>query len=155
VDVPERIDHGSGDPPRFSTLGDRLALLGSHGQQPFEGGRHVVDVPAHDHLSWTARRALGHESPVDAAQLVLVVTDADLDMGRRALLRPDEVRLDAEQVRVPVLGRLQIVGPVADGGEPSQHLVLSISEVDWWERQGHRPARHWWPRFGSDVRGPR
>src|SRR5919204_5357230 len=131
-DVPERVDDRRGDPARLAR-GDRLVLLGAHGQQPLEGRRHVVDVPVHDRPARVAGGALGRVAAVGDAQLVLVVADAELDVGGWALLRADEVRLDAQQLGVPVLGRLHVGGPVADGGEPSQHRVLPSSISIWTE----------------------
>ena len=46
-DVTEGVDHGSGDEP-LPAVREDLVLFRSHGQQPLEGRRHVVDVPVQD-----------------------------------------------------------------------------------------------------------
>jgi hypothetical protein len=93
-------------------------------------------VPVHDGTTRAARRTFGRVAAIDQAQLVLVVAEAKLDISRLRLIvagvsgRHDptvelgafEVRVDAQQLSVPLLCRLKIVRPVVDGGESSQHL---------------------------------
>jgi hypothetical protein len=58
----------------------------------------------------------GCVAAVDDAELVLVVADSELDIGGVFLIGPLEVRLDAEQLRVPVARRGHVVGPEVHRG---------------------------------------
>ena len=85
-------------------------------EQPVERRLDVVDVPVHHRAA--GRLAVRGEPAVDDAELVLVVADAELDVGGRPVDLPDEVRLDAEQLGVPVRGgressakKLTVVSP--------------------------------------------
>ena len=53
---------------------------------------------------------------VDDSELVLVVADAELDVAGHL-----KVRLDTQQLAVPLACRLQIGGEITDRGESSQH----------------------------------
>jgi len=54
-----------------------------------------------------------------------VVADAELGVGGPSVGSwPLEVRLDAEQLGVPPLRRAEVIGPVVDRGESSQHRLL-------------------------------
>jgi hypothetical protein len=111
-------------------------LLRSHRQQPLEGSWHIVNVPVHDGTTRAARRTFGRVAAIDQAQLVLVVAEAKLDISRPRPVVPGvsgrddptvelgafEVRVDAQQLSVPLLCRLKIVRPIVNGGESSQHL---------------------------------
>ena len=57
-DVPERVDHRSGNEPLFAVCG-RLVLFRSHGQQLLEHCCHIIDVPVHDNTARTGRRTRG------------------------------------------------------------------------------------------------
>ena len=85
----------------------------------------VVDVPVGDCTagrSMTIFVMVWFIPAVDDAQLVLVVAYSELDVRRILLIRPLEVRVNAEQVGVPVTGGDEVVGEEVDGGESSQHL---------------------------------
>ena len=109
-DVAERVDDGGGDKPRAMVLG-RLKLGRAHREQAVERGRHIVDVPVHDHTGRPGRRTGRCVAAIDDAQLVLVVTEAELDIRRRAGLRALELWSDAQELGVPRLRRLEIGGP--------------------------------------------
>src|SRR2546426_10665113 len=99
-DVPEWIDHGCGD-ESGSALDRLLVHRGAHGHQPLEAGPDIVDVPVDYRAPGLVRPAVCSEPAVDDAELVLVGADAELDIRGHPLDRADEVRLDAEEVRVP------------------------------------------------------
>ena len=115
-DVPKGVDHRSGDEPRLAAVRKRLVFTCSHGQQPLDGSRHVVDVPVQDGAARACRRCFGLVAAVNQAQLVLVVADTKLVVPRAF-----ELRFDAQQFGVPFLCGLKIVSPIADEGESSQH----------------------------------
>ncbi len=85
-------------------------MLGAQRHQPIQRGGHVVDVPVDDHAARACGKLGRGKPPVDDAQLVLVVADAELDVARPA---PGglagEVRFDA--------GRRETLESVAIGGE--------------------------------------
>jgi hypothetical protein len=83
-DVAERIDDG-GSHESWPALRHSLELHRSQRYQPFQRRLHVVDVPVSKRAARLGREARRGESPVDDAQLVLVVADAKLDVpGPRA-----------------------------------------------------------------------
>jgi hypothetical protein len=85
----------------------------------------------------TSRSTLARTPAVDDAELVLVVTDAELNIRGRSPVRAHEVRIDAEQLGVPVLGGRDVVGEEADGGESSQHLCFlpwSVTATILWPK---------------------
>jgi hypothetical protein len=67
------------------------------------------------------------EPPVEQAELVLIVADPELHIRRRAVDVALEVRLGAEQFRIPPCRRRQVVGDESDRGEPSQHRAFLSS----------------------------
>src|SRR5262249_10659232 len=89
----------------------------------------VVHVPIDHGTAGPVRPTAGSEPAVDDTQLVLVVADAELDICGRPLGRAHEVRLDAEQLGVPVPGGGDVLGEEADGGKPSQHWRFLISSL--------------------------
>ena len=74
----EGVDDRSGDEPG-AALGGRLELLGAQRDQPVQSCSHVVDVPVDDRSARVCCKLWRGELPVDNAQLVLVVADAELD----------------------------------------------------------------------------
>src|SRR5690606_7273289 len=119
--VAERVDHRHRD-EAVAVFGDRLVRGGAQGEQPVEGALQVVDVPVHDRTAG-ARGVPGRcVAAVDDPDLVPVVADAELDVrGRRRGGRVGEVRLDAEQLGVPVAGGGDVVGEEVQGGEAAEH----------------------------------
>jgi hypothetical protein len=81
-DVTEGVDHRSGDEPLLAAVRKRLVFPCSHGLQPLEGRRHIVDVPVQDGAARTGPRRFGRVTAVDQAQLVLVFADAELYVRR-------------------------------------------------------------------------
>lgn len=94
-DVAERIDHGGGCEAALA-LGQRLVLgcadLLQSVQRPFE----VVDVPAGNDAAG-ALRDFGQELAVDDAELVFIVADSELDIGRMMLVGTLEIWCDAQK----------------------------------------------------------
>jgi hypothetical protein len=122
-DVPERIGHRGGNESRPAL--DRLLVhRGAHGDQPLDAGADVVHVPVDHRAPGLVRPTAGREPAVDDAELVLVVPDAELDVNGRLLDRAHEVRLDSEELGVPVPGGRDVVGEEADGGESSEHCPV-------------------------------
>jgi hypothetical protein len=71
------------------------------------------------------RRAGKRPPAVGEPQFVRVAADAELGVGGpSAGSWPREVRLDAEQLGVPPLRRIEVIGRVVDRGESRQHRVL-------------------------------
>ena len=103
-------------------LGDRLELLGAQRDQPVQGCGNVVDVPAHDRPARACGKLGRGELPVDDAQFVLVVADAELDVAWPA---PGGlagvIRFDAQQLGVPAGRRRQVLGPQVYGAHSAQH----------------------------------
>src|SRR5690606_27270658 len=124
--VAEGVHHRGGDEPG-AALGHPLVLLGAHRQQPLERGLDVVDVPVEHGAAGAAGRCRRAEPAVDEPQLVLVVADPELHVGQLSVRAGAlEVRGGVEQLGVPLLGRLEVVGPEVDGGESAKHGVFSI-----------------------------
>src|SRR5262245_32528965 len=99
-EIAERVDRGGGDEATAAVLG-RLQLRGAHADGVGEHGVDVIDVPIDDNPgpAFVALRA-GDVLAVDDAELALVVADPELDVARSL-----EVRLHAEELRVPLPGR--------------------------------------------------
>jgi hypothetical protein len=92
--VAERVDDRCGD--ESGPALDRLFARGrTQFQQPPEAGWHVVHMPVDDRPAVPARMARRREPAVEYAELVLVIAEAELDVGRRSPGRASEVRLRA------------------------------------------------------------
>jgi hypothetical protein len=107
--IPERI-HYRGDHESPAEFRGTLERLGSQLQQPLEGRGHVVHVPVGDRRRRAGPEPFGRELPVGHAQLALVVAHPEPDMPRgESDVLGAEVRLCAQELRVPALRRRDIV----------------------------------------------
>src|SRR6266516_2303298 len=105
-----------------ASLNDSLEDRGAQLDQALQFALQVVDVPVDDRaggaVAYLVRRVLG----VDDPQFALEVAEPELDVRRLLEARYDVVRLDPQQLRVPLPRRLHVRGVEADGGESSHHL---------------------------------
>ena len=113
------VGDGESDIPCFSLLnqeqGTAIALY-KGSSTPKEWGREV---------NLTQSQRVANLTPVDYSEnseLVRVVADPELDVGRRTFERTDEVRLDAEDLGIPVFCGRDVVGEKVGCGESSQHF---------------------------------
>jgi hypothetical protein len=103
-EVPEGIDHRRGPESLRAAVSRAIVLLRPHGEQALERGLQIIDVPI-DEAPGPAVVTLpiGNVLTVDDAQLVLVVAEPELNVSR-----PLEIRLDAEELRIPFSRRLMV-----------------------------------------------
>ena len=130
-DIAEGIDHRSSGKALLA-VGRRLVLNRAHCEQFLVGALEVVQVPIHDGTAGCGRRTGGCVAAIDDANLVLVIAGVKLDVGRRSgCWRADEVRLDAQQLGVPIRRRVEIRGPEADRSQssPARRFVRRLTPL--------------------------
>src|SRR5690606_6386528 len=113
--IPERID----DRGRHKSVPEvvwRLILRRAHLEQTRIGGLDVIDMPiAHDA---PRIRVLGTHD----AQLLRVITQTEFDVLSRNL----EVRLEAQELRVPRLRRVEVFCTVPNQGKSTKHVPSPV-----------------------------
>src|SRR5829696_5048473 len=120
--VAEWIDDRCGD-EAVALLGDRCMLRGAQCQHPLQGCLDVVDVPVDDRAGRRSTGRVGRERAGKNAELMLVVTDAELQITRAfAVVRAVVVGRYAEQLAVPLRGCRVVFGEEVDGAQSSQHV---------------------------------
>lgn len=123
--ITKGVHHRRGHEPGLAALGDRIILLGTQLRQPRKGRLDIVDVPEQDRAAGSGLHPFGRIASVDDAELVFCVADAELDVGGRLLVRHLEIRLDAEQLSIPVARCDHVVGEVVHCGHATEKVLVA------------------------------
>ena len=80
-------------------------------------------MPTNNRTSRTGARVFGQVIAVNDPQLMLVVAKPELDIGGRDCIGTLEVRLNAQEKRVPIARFYNVIGRDIDLGEAPQLIT--------------------------------
>src|SRR3712207_4455604 len=107
-DVTTRVNHSSSDESRFTTTREWFIFFRTHSFYLFKRCCHIIDVPVCNRTSWTRFLNFGCVLAINDAKFVIVVANAELSVCWVVGIWAFKVWLDSQQLRVPLLFRLQV-----------------------------------------------